>query len=253
MEVGEDEEPSREDQIRAVRKGLTNVKHALKDDGAELDIGADRFYYLAHMNSATMDSDSVSDVARLLASINAKFSEAKPQFVQPIYDYEMLSSYLSKSADSFLSKWNTILHAKHWQTIKAFNRRMCWEEDGFRDMEPIADFHAEVTRELEYFISHPSSWVEAATPSMQERSIANVKQEFSKHLLTFARVVILKTHSPHWGTAMSLSGMGSTTLRMNQIQRILEEVLPEHRKPTAIKMKDSIKQLLASAVAACEA
>lgn len=253
VEVGEDEEPSREDQIRAVRKGLTNVKHALKDDGAELDIGADRFYYLAHMNSATMDSDSVSDVARLLASINAKFSEAKPQFVQPIYDYEMLSSYLSKSADSFLSKWNTILHAKHWQTIKAFNRRMCWEEDGFRDMEPIADFHAEVTRELEYFISHPSSWVEAATPSMQERSIANVKQEFSKHLLTFARVVILKTHSPHWGTAMSLSGMGSTTLRMNQIQRILEEVLPEHRKPTAIKMKDSIKQLLASAVAACEA
>ncbi|MCF5856037.1 hypothetical protein K3H44_12195 [Aeromonas veronii] len=253
VEVGENEEPSREDQIRAVRKGLTNVKHALKDDGAELDIGADRFYYLAHMNSATMDSDSVSDVARLLASINAKFSEAKPQFVQPIYDYEMLSSYLSKSADSFLSKWNIILHAKHWQTIKAFNRRMCWEEDGFRDMEPIADFHAEVTRELEYFISHPSSWVEAATPSMQERSIANVKQEFSKHLLTFARVVILKTHSPHWGTAMSLSGMGSTTLRMNQIQRILEEVLPEHRKPTAIKMKDSIKQLLASAVAACEA
>lgn len=51
VEVGEDEEPSREDQIRAVRKGLTNVKHALKDDGAELDIGADRFYYLAHMNS----------------------------------------------------------------------------------------------------------------------------------------------------------------------------------------------------------
>ncbi|MDX7921127.1 hypothetical protein SJS82_04175 [Aeromonas media] len=253
VEVGEDEEPSRKDQIRAVRKGLTNVKHALKDDGAELDIGADRFYYLAHMNSATIDSDSVSDVARLLASINAKFSEAKPQFVQPIYDYEMLSSYLSKSADSFLAKWNAMLHAKHWQTIKAFNRRMCWEEDGFRDMEPIADFHAEVTRELEYFISHPSSWVEAATPSMQERSIANVKQEFSKHLLAFARVVILKTYSPHWGTAMSLSGMGSTTLRMNQIQRILEEVLPEHRKPAAIKMKDSLKQLLASAVAACEA
>lgn len=253
VEVGEDEETGRDDQIRAVKKGLTNVKHALKDDGAELDIGADRFYYLARMNAASIDSDSVSEVGRLLASINAKFSEAKPQFVEPIYDYEMLSSYLSKSADSFLSKWNSMLYAKHWQTIKAFNRRMCWEWDGFRDMEPIADFHAEVTRELEYFISHPSSWVEAATPSMQERSIANVKQEFSKHLLAFARAVILKTYSPHWGTAMSLSGVGSTTLRMNQIQRILEEVLPDHRKPAAIKMKDSIKKLLASAVAASEA
>lgn len=253
VEVGEDEELSREDQIRAVRKGLTNVKYALKDDDTELNIESDRFYYLAHMNSATIDNDSVSDVARLLKSINAKFSEAKPQFVQPIYDYEMLSSYLSKSADSFLSKWNAMLHAKHWQTIKAFNRRMCWEEDGFRDMEPIADFHAEVTRELEYFISHPSSWVEAATPSMQERSIAKVKQEFSKHLLAFARVVILKTYSPHWDTAMSLSGMGSTILRMKQIQRILEEALPQHRKPEAIMMKESIKQLLVSAVAASEA
>ncbi len=252
VEVGEDdEEPRREDQIRAVKKGLTNVKHALKDDGAELNIGTDRFYYLARMNSATIDSDSVSDVGRLLASINAKFSEAKPQFVQPIYDYEMLSSYLSKSADSFLSKWNAMLYAKHWQTIKAFNRRMCWEWDGFRDMEPIADFHAEVTRELEYFISLPASWVEEATPSMQERSLANVKQEFSKQLLAFARTVILETYSSHWGIAMSLSGMGSTARRMNHIQRIIEDVLPDHRKPAAIKMKDSIKKLLASAVTSC--
>ena len=253
VEVGEDRETGRDDQIRAVKKGLTNVKHALKDDGAELDIGADRFYYLARMNSASIDSDSVSEVGRLLATINAKFAEAKPQFVAPIYDYEMLSSYLSKLADSFLAKWNSMLYAKHWQTVKAFNRRMCWEWDGFRDMEPIADFHAEVTRELEYFISHPASWVEAATPSMQERSIANVKQEFSKQLLAFARAVILKTFSPHWDTAMSLSGMGSTTRRMNKIQRILEEVLPDHRQPAAIKMKDSIKKLLVSAVAASEA
>ena len=248
VEVGEDEEPSRDDQVRAVKKGITNVKHALKDDGAELDIGADRFYYLAHMNSASIDSDSVSEVGRLLGSISAKFSEAKPQFVEPVYDYEMLSSYLSKSADSFLSKWDAMLHAKPWQTIKAFNRRMCWEWDGFRDMEPIADFHAEVTRELEYFISHPSSWAEAATPSMQEQSIANVKQEFSKQLLAFARAMILNTYNSHWGIAMSLTGMGSTTQRMNQIQRILEEVLPDHRKPAAIKMKDSIKKLLKSAV-----
>lgn len=252
VEVGDEEESSRDDQIRAVKKGLTNVKHALKDDNAEFDIDADRFYYLAHMNAASIDDHSISEVDRLLASINSKFSEAKPQFIKPIYDYEMLSSYLSKSADNFVSKWSAMLRAKHWQTMKAFNRRMCWEWDGFRDMEPVADFHAEVTRELEYFISHPASWVKVATPSMQERSIANVKQEFSKQLLAFARAVILKTYNPRWGTAMSLSGVGSTMERMNQIQQILEEVLPDHRKPAAIEMKDSIKELLTSAIAASE-
>ncbi len=252
VEVGEDEEPSRDGQIRTVKKGLANVKHALKDDGVEFDIGADRFYYLAHMNAPQVDSHSVSEVGNLLASISSKFSEAKPQFIKPIYDYEMLSSYLSKSADSFLSKWDAMLHAKHWQTIKAFNRRMCWEWDGFRDMEPIADFHAEVTRELEHYISHPASWAEAATPSLEKRSIVHVKQEFSKQLLAFARAVILKKYSPHWDGAMSLSGMGSTTRRMRQIQQILEEVLPDHRKPAASEVKDCIKKLLASAVLASD-
>jgi len=253
VEVGDGECSNREDQIRAVKKGLRNVKNALKEDGAELDIGAERLYYLSNMNGSQLDSHSVSEVNRLLGSIKARFEEAKPQFVQPGYDYEMLSSYLSKSSGSFTAKWNSMLSAKHWQTVKAFNRRMCWEWDEFRDMKPVSDFHSEVTKELDYFISHPKSWDESATPSMQQSSIAKVKQVFSKQLLAFARIVILKNYGDGWDDAMSLSGSGSATIRKNQIQRILEDVLPDHRNPEAIKMKDSIKQLLASAIDVCKA
>lgn len=253
VEAGDGDGSNREGQIRAVKKGLINVKNALKEDGAELDIGAERLYYLSNMNDTQLDTDSVSEVNRLLASIKAKFEEAKPQFVQPSYDYEMLSSYLSKSSGSFTAKWNSMLSAKHWQTVKAFNRRMCWEWDEFRDMKPVSDFHSEVTKELDYFISHPNSWDESATPSLQQRSIAKVKQEFSKQLLAFARIVILKNYGDGWDDAMSLSGLGSAKIRKKQIHLILEDVLPDHRKPEAIKMKDSIKQLLASAIEVCKA
>jgi len=253
VEVSDGESSNRDDQIRAVKKGLVNVKNALKEDGADLDIGADHLYYMSNMNGSQLDPTSIAEVNRLLGSIKARFDEAKPQFVQPTYDYEMLSSYLSKSSGSFTAKWNSMLSAKHWQTVKAFNRRMCWKDDEFRDMKPVSDFHSEVTKELDYFISHPKSWDESATPSMQQRSIAKVKQEFSKQLLAFARIVILKNYGGGWDNAMLLSGWGSTTTRKRQINRILEDVLPDHRKPEAIKMKDSIKQLLAAAIDACKA
>lgn len=249
VDVGDEEGANMAKQIREVKKGLTNVRNALKEDGVELNIGTEHLYHLANMHGNQPDTHSVSEVTRLLASIKAKFEELKPQFVEPRYDYEMLSSYLSKSSESFIRKWKDVLHAKQWQTVKAFNRRMCWEEDEFRDMNPISDFHGEVTIELESFISHPMGWSESATSSMQQKSIDKVKQEFSKKLLEFARVTVLKTYGNNWNEAMALSGLGSTTRRKELIQEImLKDVLPDYQRSEAIEMKDSIKELLTSAI-----
>lgn len=252
VEISDSDGSNRSNQIRAVKRGLVNVKNALKEDDADFEIGSERLYYLACMNTIAIDTDSVFEVHRLLTSLKAKFDEVKPQFVKPLYDYEMLSSYISKSSGKFTEKWNIMLDTKHWQTVKAFNRRMCWESDGFRDMEPIVDFHTEITKELEYFISHPMSWSESVTLTLQNKSISKLKQEFSKQLLAFARTIILKKCAPGWVRAMSLSGFESASVRKKQIQRILEIALPNHRNPEAVNIKDSIKQLLESAVVACE-
>lgn len=251
VEADDGDGSNREHRTRAVKKGLKNVKNALKEDGVEFDI-KDRLYYLSNMNDTQPDTDSKLEVKKLLKSIKAEFEKVKPQFVQPNYDYEMLSSYLSKSSGSFNAKWRDILNAKPWQTIKAFNRRMYWKWDEFRDMKPVSDFHSEVMKELDYFISHPKSWNESATLLLQQRSIARVKQEFSKLLLAFARTIILENYSDDWNKARLLSGLGSAEIRKKQIQRIFENVLPDHRKPEAIKMKDSIKQLLELAIEECK-
>jgi adenylate kinase family enzyme len=253
VEVGDEEDTDRDEQIRAVKKGFRNVKNALKDDGIESNIGSEHLYYLSNMKDKESHPDSVLEIGRLIAGIKSKFEEDVPQFIVPIYDYEMLSSYLVKSSDNFITKWNSMLNSKHWQTVKAFNRRMCWEWDEFRDMKPISDFHNEVTKELESFISSPSNWVDSATPSMQSKSIDRVKQEFSNSLLSFSRMVILQTYSDEWEKAMLLSGAGSTIIRRSKIKNIIQETLPDHKKPEAIKLKDSIKQLLVQSVEACKA
>jgi len=125
---------------------------------------------------------------------------------------------------------------------------MCWLEDEFNDMKPVIDFHSEVTKELEYFITHPSSWGDATTPSMQKKSIDRVKQEFSKQLLAFARLVILTNYHDDWNKAIELSGYGSTVFRKNKIHNIVKEILPDHKKHEAVTMKDSIKNLLIGSV-----
>lgn len=253
VEVGDDEESDREEQIRAVKKGFRNVKNALKEDGIESNIGNEHLYYLSHMKDKEPQLDSVLEIGRLISDIKCQFDEEVPQFIEPIYDYEMLSSYLAKSSENFIAKWNSMLNSKHWQTVKAFNRRMCWEWDEFRDMKPISDFHSEVTKELECFISSPKNWVNSATPSMQNKSIDRVKQEFSNLLLSFSRWVILRTYSEEWETAMILSGAGSTFIRKNKIKHIIQQTLPDHKKPEAIKIKDSIKQLLIESIEVCKA
>jgi len=253
VEVGDEEGTDRNEQIRAVKKGFRNVKNALKDDGIESNIGNEHLYYLSNMKDKEAHPDSILEIGRLIADIKSKFDEDVPQFIEPIYDYEMLSSYLVKSSDNFITKWNSMLNSKHWQTVKAFNRRMCWEWDEFRDMKPISDFHNEVTKELESFISSPRNWVNSATPSMKNKSIDRVKQEFSNSLLSFSRMVILQTYSDEWEKAMSLSGAGSTLIRRSEIKHIIQETLPDHKKPEAIKLKDSIKQLLVQSVEACKA
>jgi hypothetical protein len=253
VEVGDDVGANREEKIRAVKKGFSNVINALKEDGVEISIEKDHLYYLSNMKDKETNAESISEINRLLANIKKKFDEERPQFVEPVYDYEMLSSYLTKSSKNFTDKWVLMLNSRHWQTVKAFNRRMCWEWDEFRDMKPVSDFHSEVTMEIEYFISHPSAWKESATPSMRQKSVDRIKQSFSKQLLAFARLVILKNYDTDWDVAMSLSGTGSATFRKTKIQSIIQEVLPDHRKPEAIKIKDSIKKLLIEAIEVAKA
>ena len=253
VEVGDGEEPDRNEQIKAVKRGYRNVSNALKEDGIDTNISSDHFYYLSHMREREPISDSVLEIIRLLNDIKNDFEEDKPQFIEPYYDYEMLSSYLSGSAINFSRNWISMLNAKHWQTIKAFNRRMCWEWDEFRDMKPISDFHAEVTTELETFLLNPKEWAESATPSLQKSSIDHIKREFSIQLLSFARTVILKKYSNKWESAMSLGGAGSTFIRKDKISLIISEVLPDHRKPEAVEIKDAIKSLLKSAIEECKA
>ncbi|MCD9541173.1 hypothetical protein GLP22_08125 [Photobacterium carnosum] len=253
VEVNDDESCSREEQIKAVKKGFRNVKSALKENGVDANLDKNNLFYLSDVKSNKMNAESIQDIIKLLSNITEKFNQDIPQFIEPVYDYEMLSSYLAKSSDVYIDKWNNLLNSKHWQTVKAFNRRMCWEMDEFRDMKPIADFHAEIINELDFFISTPNGWVESATPSMELKSTNRVKQEFSNLLLSLARKTLLKKYNINWNYAMSLSGAGSTLIRKQKVLHVIKESLPDYKEEEAMILKNKIKELLLLSIEKCKA
>ncbi|MCD9551561.1 hypothetical protein GLP31_03580 [Photobacterium carnosum] len=253
VEVNDDESCSREEQIKAVKKGFRNVKSALKENGVDANLDKNNLFYLSDVKSNKMNAESIQDIIKLLSNITEKFNQDIPQFIEPVYDYEMLSSYLAKSSDVYIDKWNNLLNSKHWQTVKAFNRRMCWEMDEFRDMKPIADFHAEIINELDFFISTPNGWVESATPSMELKSTNRVKQEFSNLLLSLARETLLKKYNINWNYAMSLSGAGSTLIRKQKVLHVIKESLPDYKEEEAMILKNKIKELLLLSIEKCKA
>lgn len=253
VEVNDDESCSREEQIKAVKKGFRNVKSALKENGVDANLDKNNLFYLSDVKSNKMNAESIQDIIKLLSNITEKFNQDIPQFIEPVYDYEMLSSYLAKSSDVYIDKWNKLLNSKHWQTVKAFNRRMCWEMDEFRDMKPIADFHAEIINELDFFISTPNGWVESATPSMELKSTNRVKQEFSNLLLSLARETLLKKYNINWNYAMSLSGAGSTLIRKQKVLHVIKESLPDYKEEEAMILKNKIKELLLLSIEKCKA
>lgn len=251
VEVPEITEPDRNRQIKEVNKGFRNVKNALLENGINVSIETSQMFYLSDMHQGKTPTDCQNEIKRLISGIESIFSKDKICFIEPEYDFEMISSYLSDSSSHFITKWRHMLDSKPWQTIKAFNRRMCWEFDEFRDMKPISDFHFEVTKELEYFIMHPNAWSCQATPALQQTSINFLKQEFSMQLLSFARHSVIQRYTRDWNVAMGFTDLGSTLKRKDIISNIFENVLPDHHKPEAIELKNEIKELLKLSLCNC--
>ncbi|MCI0514438.1 TniB family NTP-binding protein [candidate division KSB1 bacterium] len=246
------DDPSRDNKISEVNHSLDNVLSALKDEKVEININNENIFYLSEVNKSELDKETKNQFITIIDKTK-ELSSFKSPFIKPEYDFEMLSAYLIESKNKFINLYKNLLNNQHWQTIKAFNRRICWKIDGFRMFTPIADFEEKITDEVKEFISHPKGWSKDVTEKLKIESINQIKQEFNQLLLQFARQIIINIPTLDWKNTLSYCGMGSTDVRKRKIDEILNNAVPiskitEH----AVRFKDEIKKLLIEAIKNCE-
>ena len=252
VEPYDSDDPTNEDRIEEVRDGLINVFASLKEDGLEIDLSENSIFYIGGLKDEGIDSDGVSQVNSFL-SHSKDLSTFKRSFIKPEYDFEMLSGFLVESTKKFNELYQEMLGRQHWKTIEAFNRRMDMGIDGFRMFTPITDFEEKINDEIKEFISHPVSWEQEVSDKLKQQSLDNIRREFNKLIIGFARQEIISVPHDAWQRAYMYSGRGSTFRRREDIETIIEQSVPPFvSSSNAREFKDHVKQILAQAIENCE-
>jgi len=246
------EKPTRADKIDEVKQGLENVIAALRGEKVEINLKNDDVVFLSDVDKNSLDSSTKMGIERIIKK-SEDLSKFKYTFIEPEYDYEMLSAYLKESTNNFIQLYQNLLSSQHWQTIKAFNRRMSMEIDSFRMFTPITDFEEKITNEVKSFLSNPIGWSKIITEKLKLESINQIKREFNKQILNFARELIIRLHNIDWNSALEYSGSGSTFQRKNKIEEILDDAVPSNISSSkASAFKDKIKEIIKKSVKNCE-
>ena len=246
------DEPSSEDKIDEVQHSIENVLSALKNEKVELSLSNNNVFYFADVNKSELDKDTKDELLSAINRVSEMFS-FEATFVRPEYDFEMLSGYLRESTDQFVRLYQELLAEQHWQTVKAFNRRMCWQTDGFRMFTPIADFEEKINDEVKSFISNPKGWTSEVTEKLKSESLDQIKREFNQLILEFAREAIILNPAEDWSEAFSFYGSLSTFVRRSKIKDIFERAVPVNiATEQAIRFKNEIKQLIVRAIENCD-
>ena len=252
VEPYDSEDPTTQDRINEVSDGLTNVLAALREDGVDVEIADERLFYLGALNEAGMGSDAAEAVNRIVISAR-ELCRYEAAFVEPHYDFEMLSAFLVESTKKFNDLYEEMLSKQHWKTVEAFNRRMDMGIDGFRMFTPITDFEEKINEEIDQFISKPLRWAEEVSDTLKRQSLDMIRREFNKLILDHARRSIIDAPHTDWRTAYLYSGRGSTFKRRADIEAILRRSVPPVVSSENVReFKNQVKEILRAAIENCK-
>ncbi len=251
VEPYDTENPTTQDRINEVSDGLTNVLASLREDGINVEVAEDRLFYLGGLREAGMNSDASTAVNSIITGAR-DLSKYELAFVEPRYDFEMLSAFLVESTKKFNELYEGMLSKHHWKTIEAFNRRMDMGIDGFRMFTPITDFEEKINEEVDQFISKPLQWTEEVSDTLKKQSLDMIRREFNRLILDHARRTIIASPKTDWRKAYSYSGPGSTFRRKDDIEAILRRSVPPFVTSENVReFKDQVKEILRSSIEQC--
>jgi hypothetical protein len=162
-------------------------------------------------------------------------AEAQPPVFEPValpkYRDDKLGFAIQDAAREFRGQWKGMLgfatvRPKPWQTIKALSRRYAegWD-DGFV-LRPTSNLVAALSAAISRFLETPIEWSGNPTPEQKRETIDRIKSKVTKDLPLLSIARLRERPQPQWQDAYSLHGQGSTRVRANRIEGILERFVP---------------------------
>ena len=232
VKVEDDLDDSLDEKKEIVMGDFYNVCHALKKEKVSVpDSLEDKIVYLHSIDKLKAPDSFNKEELNKFFKLILKEEPLSNKTERFTIDLTGFDDSISKAIKKFLEDFFNILDIEAWQTVKAFNRRMCWKnEDGFSRLQPISLFEEIFYHELNTFISKRLKIQFNYTSTYDLKNLNRLKRELNSTLIDLARKLIIYDNHDEWQyTLMELRGPGSTKKRLEKIKDMLENSLKEEK------------------------
>jgi len=144
---------------------------------------------------------------------------------------------IQKAAESFHDEWQARLGRKikagvvkeHWTRVKALCMRLATGmADGYDNLQPVADLHKMLQRQIYVALQSPSRWLpQRPSDEDQDTKIEEVTNAISGCVMDIARRRLQVEPISSWQKAYAPAGRGSSFVRAH----IIDEEIYEHAAP----------------------
>jgi len=225
------------DQNAYLRRGLSNLRNALRKEQINFSLENKDTYKLGALNKK-INEESKKAILSLFKSI---FEEKNEHIISLEYDFDLLFSNFDGGA--FTNSFQKRIEGEHWAVVKALSRRLYYFETEYKHLKPVSWILTFIMHEVNDFLKRDD------LSSVVIDSQNKIKQNFSHRLIEyiFANFIVGKEHL--WQQAYEKRGTGSHQERKNFIfSKILTTFLPRETDEEAFRgFVSDVKGLLLNA------
>ncbi|MGE0730601.1 MAG: hypothetical protein AB7O92_19090 [Acidimicrobiia bacterium] len=244
-EVGGPNIASAADRRAVLRRATNQALASLRDDlGPSAFAGLtrqldERLFVVGHLDrrlDTRVDDEAhtVAELRRLLGWLRTEAVPIDTSSFRPVYRLGDLRSRLAAVTEQFAGSWPVQLRRTHWRQVQALCRRVAAGEDGYGELQPVAQLTGRLVDAVREFVEHPTRW-SGVTPA-DEQQLALFDQ-FSRHVapavLAEARNALVARPGPVWEQAAALRGPSASAHRLDTLTAEVFTPLPRtsHEEP----------------------
>lgn len=184
-----------------------------------------------------VEADAVAELRRLLSWLRAEAAPIDTSSFRPTYRLGDLRSRVASVAEQFATTWPALLGRTHWRQVQALCRRIGIGDDGYAELQPVAQLTAELLDAIRDFVERPLRWA-GVTPA-DEQQLAVFDQflrSVAGEVLEASRTAVASRSRTSWMSAAELSGTHASARRLATLDAEVFSPLPRtsHDEPSLI-------------------
>lgn len=231
---------------RAVLRRATNQAIAsLRDDlGPGAFAGLTRqldhqLFVLAHLDRrldhrVEAEADAVGELRRLLGWLRSQAAPIDTASFRPVYRLGDLRSRLAAVCEQFATAYPQQLRRTHWRQVQALCRRLAAGEDGYGELQPVAQLTGLLLDAVREFVEHPTRWAGVTPADEQQLSLVDhFSRLVAADVLAQARAALVQRSAEPWARAAGLQGPAASSHRIDTLTAEVFSPLPRtsHEDP----------------------